>query len=180
MPRSLDELIDSANHAWPTVLTWLSTGVRRAAILPATPGGRQTLVGLQVTTRSPLGSIALETGGILVDECWLRLLGGTEPGETVGLLTWNGLLPNAPPLVPGALVVAIDVLGGLFVINDVAFPDGRGHIWYFGPDTLEWLDTEMGYSDFVRWTVAGDVDRFYADLRWPSWRDETRSLSLNE
>jgi hypothetical protein len=180
MPRSIDDLVDPVDHAWPTVLAWLAGGIRPASILPPTPGGPRTLEALQVTTRSPMGSIALESGGILVDDGWLRLLGGSEPERDLGLLTWNGLLPNTAPLVPGALVVAIDVLGGLFVINDLAFDDGRGNVWYFAPDTLEWLDTGLSYSGFVRWSVEGDLDGYYTDLRWPGWRDETAPLSLNE
>ena len=29
---------------------------------------------------------------------------------------------------------------------------------YLGPDTLEWLGTEMGHSEWVHWTLAGDID----------------------
>lgn len=179
MPRSIDELIDHANSAWPTVLGWLSAASRPVTILQATPGGRGTLEALQVTTRSPMGALALESGGILVDDGWLRLLGGTQRSHA-GLLTWNGLLPDSEPLVPGALVVAIDVLGGLFAVNDVAFPTGRGHIWFFAPDTLDWFDTKLGYSDFVRWCAHGDLDKFYVDLRWPGWRDEARLLTIDQ
>ncbi len=179
MPRPIDELIDRSNHAWPTVMQWLSAAKRPVTVLPANPGGWQTLEALQVTTRSPMGALALECGGVIIDDGWLRLLGGSEP-ERIGLLTWNGLLPNAEPLVPGALVVAVDVVGGLFAINDIAFPEGRGRVWYFGPDTLTWLNTDLGYSEFVKWSVEGDLDRFYGDLRWPGWRDETRPLTIDQ
>jgi hypothetical protein len=179
MSRSIDELIDRSNHAWPTVMRWVSAASRPVTVLPANPGGRQTLEALQVTTRSPMGALALESGGLIIDDGWLRLLGGSEP-ERIGLRTWNGLLPDSEPLVPGALVVAIDVVGGLFAINDVAFPDGRGHVWYFGPDTLTWLDTGMGYSELVKWSVGGDLDGFYSDLRWPRWRDQTRPLTIDQ
>ena len=179
VPRSVEELIDRVDHAWPTVLEWMNAASRPIIILPATAGGPATLEALQVTTRSPMGALALESGGILVDDGWLRFLGGTEPGQ-VGLRTWNGLLPNSKPLVPGALIVAIDVVGGLFAINDEAFTSGRGHVWYFGPDTLDWLDTKLGYSDFLRWSAAGDLDRFSSDLRWDGWRDEIRLLTLDQ
>jgi hypothetical protein len=43
----------------------------------AAEDGRRTLEWLQVSTRSPLGAIALHTGGLLVDHGWLRVLGGS-------------------------------------------------------------------------------------------------------
>ena len=35
----------------------------------------------------------------------------------------------------------------------------------------------MGHSEWVHWTLAGDLESFYADLRWPGWEDESAALA---
>ena len=70
-------------------------------------GGADVLVALQVTTRSPMGAIAFETGGLLFDHGWLRLLGSGSMRLEGDLARWNGL--GASALVEafeGALLVA--------------------------------------------------------------------------
>jgi hypothetical protein len=51
--------------------------------------GERALVGLQVTSQSPLGAIALETGGLLVDHGWIRVLGGGSPRLPRAIHEWN-------------------------------------------------------------------------------------------
>ncbi len=74
--RSLDELIDLQDPGWPLVQEWIAKASNPVEVLPADRARAEaTLVELQVTTRSPMGAIALETGGLLVDSGWLRILG---------------------------------------------------------------------------------------------------------
>ena len=35
----------------------------------------------------------------------------------------------------------------------------------------------MAHTDWVYWVFAGDVDAFYASLRWPGWEAEARTLA---
>jgi hypothetical protein len=73
--RPLTELI-SNDPAWPMVKGWLSEAKNLVEVLPATaPQNAEALVATQVTTRSSMGSIIYETGGILVDHGWIRILG---------------------------------------------------------------------------------------------------------
>ena len=128
---------------------------------------------LQVTTRSPLGAVALETGGILIDRGWVRLLGSGSPRLRSTLANWNtiGVDPVIEPL-ERALTVGFDAIGGFFAIHGGAFAGEQGHVFYFAPDTLEWQSLGAGYSDFLRWTLTADLETFYADLRWPGWEKE--------
>ena len=79
--------------------------------------------------------------------------------------------------MPGALLVADDVIGGFFAINGGAFEGERGNVFYRAPDTLEWEDLERGFTDFVDWAFTGDLELFYSDARCRSWRADVRDMS---
>ncbi len=171
------------DDAWPLVQSWV--GARGARLLPGDEIGRgNTLTALQVTTQSVLGAMAFHCGGIVADDGWLRLLaGGQAAAATAGLPSlaeMNGLgHPELEPVAPGLLVVAYDVLGGLFGINTGALPAAQGEVAYFGPDTLEWVPLEAGYAAFVEWALTVGLDDFAAHLRWKGWREEVAGLGLD-
>jgi hypothetical protein len=80
--------------------------------------GESALYALQVSSRSPMGAIALETGGLLIDHGWIRVLGGGSAELPRTIHEWNDLKPGqAARRVPGAILVADDVIGGLFAVN---------------------------------------------------------------
>ncbi len=136
------------------------------------------LLHLQVTTRSPMGAIALETGGILIDRGWLRFLGSGHERMRGSLLTWNangGMIESH--LLKNAFIVAHDVVGGFFALNGGAFAGKLGTAFYFAPDTLKWEDTKKSYSDLLSWALSGDVGLFYQSMRWPDWENDISSLS---
>ena len=79
--KTLDELIDRADPAWPLVREWIAAATNPVEVLPPPEedSRRQALLAAQVTTRSPMGAIIFETGGLLVDHGWLRILGSGHP-----------------------------------------------------------------------------------------------------
>ena len=80
-----------------------------------------------------MGSIALETGGLLIDHGWIRILGAGAEAMNSTLASWNGLEATreiAP--IDDALVVANDAVGGLFALNGGAFDGEPGSVFYFG------------------------------------------------
>ncbi len=90
--RSLVELLSGAESAWPMLEDWFGDAANPVEVLPAERSrGEATLLGLQVTDRSPLGAVALETGGILFDRGWLRVLGSGGERMRGTLLSWNGM-----------------------------------------------------------------------------------------
>lgn len=177
--RALAELVNTAEPGFDLVREWRAAAVRPVEILPCRPeDGEATLLALQVTTRSPMGAIAYATGGLLVDGGWLRILGGGCDRLPRTLATWNNAsAPQNEHRLPGALLVADDVVGGFFAINGGGITGPPGHVHYLAPDTLEWEDTELGYSDFIHWTFTGDLPRFYESMRWPTWQSEASQLA---
>lgn len=176
--RSLDQLIEVTNPAWPIIREWIADARDTVEVLPTKRAHAEaTLLALQVTTRSPLGAFALETGGILVDHGWLQLLGCGHVRLPDTLLTWNGLTePAMGAPVEGGFVVAVDVLGGVFALNGGGLGPHQG-IHYFAPDRLQWEAMERSHLAFVEWALRGDLTRFYASMRWPGWEREVGALT---
>ena len=177
--RSLHELINTADPAWPIVQSWIAEARNEVEILPTDrKSAEETLLHLQVTTRSPMGALAFEKGGLLIDHGWLRFLGAGSERMPDNLRTWNsrGSLLSAADLLRDALIVAHDILGGFFALNGGAFPGKPGHAFYFAPDTLKWEDTEKSYSELLDWALNGDLNLFYQKQRWPNWEHDVLSL----
>jgi hypothetical protein len=179
--RSLEQLIDHEDPAWPMVQGWIADAKHPVEILSPAETAGESLVSIQNTTRSPLGAIVFNTGGLLIDHGWLRLLGSGHPRLSRSLPRWNfacGMIESDTP--PPAVLIADDVVGGFFALNGGRFA-AEGHtVWYFAPDTLKWEDTEKGYSDFLYWSLVGDLDKFYAPHRWHGWRADVEPLAGDE
>jgi hypothetical protein len=175
--RRIEDLL-SDDPAWPMVREWIEGASNRVEVLPARDPDRSiALEALQVTTRSPMGAVVYETGGLLIDGGWLRILGSGHPRLPRTLPEWNKgrtwTESNAPPPI---LIVADDVVGGSFAINGGGLPGTPGHVHYFAPDTLEWESLDRGYSDFLSWVLSGDLAKFYEGQRWPGWSAEVEQL----
>ena len=125
-----------------------------------------------------MGAIVFETGGILIDDGWLRILGSGHPRLSRSIPSWNADKTFAGEgLPPPFLLVADDVLGGFFAINGGGLPGASGNVQYLGPDTLDWQDLELSYSQFIVFAFSGDLEGFYDGSRWPGWRAEIREVS---
>ena len=70
-------------------------------------------------------------------------------------------------------------MGGFFAINGGAFDGKSGNVFYYAPDSGEWEDTQLGYSQFLYWTLCGDISKFYGLYRWDGWRDEMSKFNLD-
>src|SRR5688572_24935982 len=88
--RTLDQLVNTPEPAWPDVASWLTHAINAAEVLPRRlEDAEASLLYLQVTTRSALGAVAYETGGILFDHGWLRFLGAGSERMQGNLRTWG-------------------------------------------------------------------------------------------
>ncbi|MFG3258748.1 DUF2625 family protein [Streptomyces sp. NPDC048172] len=191
--REIEELINVDDPAWPHFLQELSATDVPVEVLPADAGtAHATLLQLQVSARSNLGGFVLNCGGLLVDGGWLRIFGspggtgtgtGSGSGGVPGLAEVNGM-PAAfdPAWQPEAgLVVAHDVLGGVFAVNGgdpgaAGRPGGPGEMVYFAPDALGWEPLGAGHSAWLSWLFSGGIQKFYESLRWDGWRTEVAAL----
>lgn len=80
----------------------------------------------------------------------------------------------------GMLVVAQDIVGGIFAINRERFAEEISKIWYFAPDTLDWECMDMSYPEFVSWLAQGDIDSFYRSMRWEKWREDCEKVPFDD
>ncbi len=173
--KSSSELV-SEGSAIAVIRAWADSTPRRVEIFDCKPEhGEIALEALQVTARSPLGALALETGGMLVDNGWIRVLGAGCMQLARTIAGWNNL-PCDPgdAYLPGAMFVADDVLGGMYAIDVGALGGVRGNVSYFAPGALAWRDTGRGYGDWLRHIIC-DPDDVYIE-RWDDWEADVRTL----
>jgi hypothetical protein len=169
--RTLEELIDTADPAWPLVRQWVADAEVSCEHLQASDERAQVLHALQVTTRSPLGALAYETGGLMVAHGWLRILGSGHPRLPRNLRDWNAGRST------GFLLVADDAVGGFFAINGGALGPDLGKLYYWAPDSLDWQGLALGFTEFLQVFLSRRMDDFYADLRWDGWKSDLASLA---
>ena len=167
-----------AEPAWPEVEGWLREASNAVEVLPALPhAGVEALNALHVDERSTLGAIAGFTGGLIVDSGWLRVLGSGHARLPGSILDWNGLgQRRRVATVAGALIVAHDLIGGLFAVNAGGLPCEPGELHHFSLERRRWEPMSMGYTGFIRWVCDGDLAGFSNDLRWPDWEDDAEGL----
>lgn len=168
--RPLHELIRIDDRAFPLIREWADRAVRPIEILSPSDQRSDVLRRTQVTTRSTLGAVAYETGGIVVDGGWLRILGSGHPRLQRTLPDWN------EGKADGFYLVADDVVGGFYAINGGSLGDELKNVYYFAPDTLGWESMGRGYTDFLAWAITADLDGFYESLRWPGWEHDVAAL----
>jgi len=178
--KDLHELL-SEDSAWnPTEETIKSAGNEVVVLERDRRQAEETLVDLQMSDQATLGAVVLNTGGLLIDGGWLRVLGSGHPEIAGDIRSWNALGPDPIALKfkpESYVIVAYDVAGGFFAVNNGAFNDHSPNIHYFAPDTLEWEDTEKGYTDFLHWALNGDLQQYYATFRWTGWEKDVRMLN---
>lgn len=176
--RPVNELINTTNPGWPVVKDWIESAKNKVEILTADSAkAKDALFKTQVTTRSPMGSVVYMTGGILVDDGWIRILGSGNPKLNRTLPDWNKgksieKFGEASPF----LLVADDAIGGFYLLNGGGLGKDLGKIYYFSPDNLTYEPLDLTYSDFLQFCFNNDLDKFYKGKRWVKWRDEVSKL----
>jgi hypothetical protein len=151
--------------AWPDVLQWIKAATNTVELLPADQERRDDIRrAVGVSLESALGAVIHETGGILVDHGWLRILGSGSPR-----------LPRVARPDRRWILIADDAVGGFFALHP---PEGK--VRYLAPDTLEWEDLGIGYSAWLRWCLSEDSARFSIDYRGVEWRRQVASLAPHQ
>ena len=73
--KPISELINKDEPGWELVSEWIDQATNKIEVLEKNvKQADSALYQIQVTTRSPMGAIIHETGGILVDNGWIRIL----------------------------------------------------------------------------------------------------------
>ena len=180
--RPVSELINKADPGWKVVKKWIDSAKNKVMILPVdTSKAKDALYKTQVTTRSIMGAIVYSTGGLLIDNGWIRILGS---GSSIMLRTlpdWNkGKGFNEFGERPEFFLVADDAAGGYFAINYGSFGKDLDNIYYLSPSNLKWEPLEMNYEEFIWFCFSGDINKFYQGIKWNSWEKDMRSLKADE
>ena len=107
---------------------------------------------LRVTSASAMGAVMLNTSGVVFDD-WIRLYGG-DTSDRVGISKINLLSKNGTPeRVKQMLIVATDVVGGIFAINSGKFDEGIGELSY----KEDWTPEQRAEAD-AKCKALSDAD----------------------
>ncbi|TCM99390.1 uncharacterized protein DUF2625 [Paenibacillus sp. BK033] len=180
--RSINELILESDSTWLLLNEWASTSTNKVEILSVNKQLSSNVIHkLQITTKSLLGTVAYHTGGILVENGWLRIIGSGSKLFSRDLIDWNKIDSSGKTgRLSSAILVADDAVGGFYALNGGAFQGEKGEIFYLAPDTLEWEGLEMQYSDFINWAFYGDLTQFYETFRWNDWVEDVQKLNSDK
>ena len=179
----LNELISTGESGWDQISQWKDAATNKIEILPKNNARADSaLYNIQLSTSSTVGAMIYNCGGILVDDGWIRILGSGCKQLDRSLPEWNkGKGFSKYGDNPGFLLVADDVYGGFFAINTGGIDKyDLGKVYYYGPNTLKWKTTDLGYSEFIVFCFSGDIEKFYKGFRWKGWQEEIKKLSGNQ
>lgn len=107
------------------------------------------------------------SGGIIIEN-WIRIYGCGD----INVVEKNKLYNKDNNM---DILIGEDVLGGLFALKDDL-------IYYFAPDTNEWENLNIYYTQFLDWIVNNNqsVNKFYELFRWNKWEEDCKKLKLTE
>jgi len=177
--RSVEELINKSDPGWQLVKEWIDSATNKVEILPVdTVKAKDALYQTQVTTRSPMGSIIYLTGGILIDNGWIRILGSGSSKLNRSLPDWNkGKSFKNFGDTPSFLLIADDAIGGFFLLNGGGLGKDLGKVYYFAPDNLEYEPLDLTYTEFLLFCFNNDLNDFYKGYRWTKWKQDVSTLA---
>ena len=175
--RSIEELIADTS-GWPYIKELLKTAKNQVEILPVDQTkAKEALYQTQVTTHSTMGAIIYFTGGLLIDNGWLRILGSGNEKLNRSVPEWNkGKSINSSGEQPKFLLVADDAVGGFYAVNGGGLGKDIGNVYYLSPDNLNWEPLERGYTDFLDFCLNGDLSKYYEGLRWNTWKNDVKNI----
>ena len=176
--RPLEQLINTTDPGWPIVKRWIDSAKNKVEILPVDSiKARDALFKSQVTTRSLMGAIIYGTGGLLIDNGWIRILGSGCAKLNRTLPDWNKG-KSFKKFGEGApfLLIADDATGGFFMLNGGSVGNDLGKVYYFAPDNLEYESMRLTYSEFLNFCFNNNLDEYYEGYRWKNWKNDLTLL----
>ena len=180
--RELKELINKDEDAIKLIMAWKNAAKNKIQILANDSlRSNEALFNTKVSTLSPMGAIVFHTGGILIDNGWIRIYGSGSEKLNRNLPNWNkGKTFQNFGDKPGYLIIADDAVGGFFLLNGGDLGNDLGKIYYLSPDNNEYEQLDLTYTEFINFCFSGNIDVLYRDLRWKNWEDDFKKLSANE
>jgi hypothetical protein len=173
-----EELINKKDPAWPLVKKWIDSAKNKVEIMPIDSAkAKEVLYNTQISTYSTLGSVIYNTGGIMVDNGWIRILGSGSERLNRSVSEWNKgkTIKEYGDNMP-YLLVADDAVGGFFAINYGGLGPDIKNVYYLEPNSLSWQPLGAGYGEFLVFCFDSDLSKFYKGLRWSSWNQFIANL----
>lgn len=180
--RSAAELINLIDPGWPFVQQMIDSATNKVAVLPCdTAKISDAIYKTQVTTHSLMGAVIYNTGGILIDNGWIRILGSGNKKLNRSLPEWNkGKSFKEFGERSTFVLIADDAVGGFFAVNGGEFGKDAGNVYYLSPDRLIWEPLFLSYTEFLNFCFSGDLTGFYESLRWRNWEKDVAKLDGNK
>lgn len=167
--RPIDELINTKEPGWNLVEKMIDSATNKVEVLPILniDSAKNSLFRVQVTTRSPMGAIVYQSGGIIIENGWIRILGSGSEKLERSLPNWNKSKTFTNYGEPMSfLLVADDAVGGFFALNGGALGDDFGKVYYLAPESFEYEPLGISYTEFLLFCFSGDLKTFYSDKSW--------------
>lgn len=178
--KSLKELTEAKSN-WPLIEKMMQSAVNNFEVLPRDQKrAEDAIVALQQSVESLMGAVTYNTGGIMFDHGWLRLLGSGSKRLERDITTWNKGRSFDEGEVPGFLMVADDAIGGIFAVNGNELGEDAGMMYYLAPDSVEWEPLDVNYHQFLEFCFAGQIADFYDYFRWEGWENDIKHMSGDE
>ncbi|MGN1197918.1 MAG: DUF2625 family protein [Acetatifactor sp.] len=168
-------------NALALIQSWINSSKKKIIVIPRTDLLEKCDELLGVSEHSSLGTIINHTGGMSVANGRIRHFGGSNQ-YNLSIKNVNKLEDRLPKLIPGILLVADDILGGLFGINSGTKIGKLGSILYLPPDSYSWEDLGIGHTAFLEWSMSGDTGLFfkkYDYLKLPESVPFDKTLNFN-
>jgi hypothetical protein len=179
----VDQLIDTNQTGWHKVERLLASSKNKIEILPAEKERADSVIFLsQISTKTELGGVIHNTGGILIDNGWIRILGSGSKQLNRNLPHWNKGRSMADFGDSSAFtLIADDAVGGFYAINNGGIEkDHINRVYYYGPNSLKWQVTGLSYAEFIIFCISDGLKNFYRDFRWNGWQEEVAKLDGNQ
>ena len=181
--KPVEELLGAGNANWDRIMLMAERSKNKVQILPKDSArASYALMQSQLSTSTLLGSVINNSGGILVDDGWIRILGSGCGKLPRSVPEWNTGKINAMRNEDAFyLLVADDVMGGLFAIKAASKEEleTTGQVFYYGPNGLTWQPTGLSYASFFDFCFSGNTKDFYADFRWKGWQEDVKGIDCN-
>jgi hypothetical protein len=173
------DLTTETDSAWINIDGWINNPHNKVEVLPSDTGrAKSCIFNININPTSSLAAMIWRTGGVLVDNGWVRILGAGSTKLDRSVFDWNKEKSQLKKDSINYLIIADDVVGGVFALritNGINIEEAS--VYYFGANNLMWYPLNINYRKFIQFCFLGNLDRFYADFRWAEWQEEIKSIN---
>lgn len=180
--KTADQLINYADPGWKPIKALIDSAVNKVQIMPVdTNQARGAMEELQIGTDNALGTVIYMTGGLLIEQGWIRILGSGSNKLTRAVPSWNkGKTLTEETVKPPYLLVADDALGGFFAMNLGGLGNDGRKMYYLCPWTLQWQALGMSYKEFLQFCFESDLEEFYKPYMSKNWKFDVELLPTDK